>query len=289
MRIHTPTTRTAAVAVAAGLLLTGCTSGTTATPAPAAPVPAGFGHVHAIVDAGDGSVLLGTHTGIYTLDDAGDLSGPVGGTDFDAMGLAAAGDILYASGHPGPDTPAELGAPHLGVIRSTDAGATWEPVAFTGQEDFHVLTATGTGAIYGIGSSSITVRTSIDGGATWVDGADLTAADLTATSDGTLYAATAEGVLESRDAGVGFVPVPDAPLLYQLEADPTGGLVGVDTDGILWRLTGTGSWEEAGTVTGTVQALGTAMDGSVVLVDDRGIVWIRDTDVTIVLPMEAMS
>ena len=194
----------------------------------------------------------------------------------------ADGDVLYASGHPGPNTPAELGEHNLGLIRSTDAGTTWEPVAFTGQEDFHVLTA-GDGAIHGIGSSSITIRTSTDGGTTWIDGAELPAADLTVTTDGTLYAATRQGLQESRDAGATFDLVADAPPLYLVEADSTGGLVGVDTDGTLWRVTGTGSWDSVGAATGTVQALGNA-DGAVVLVDDRGIVWIHGTETTVVLP-----
>lgn len=99
----------------------------------------------------------------------------------------------------------------------------------------------------------------------------------------TLYAATRQGLQESRDAGATFDLVADAPPLYLVEADSTGGLVGVDTDGTLWRLTGTGSWDSVGAATGTVQALGNA-DGAVVLVDDRGVVWIHGTETTVVLP-----
>lgn len=277
-------TITTLAAAAAALLLAGCTSPT--TPAPASPALEDLGHVHGIVDTGDGSVLLGTHTGLYTLTEDGTVAGPVGGHDFDAMGLTRAGDVFYASGHPGPTTPPELGAPNLGVLRSTDAGQSWEPVAFTGQEDFHVLTASGAGAIYGIGSSSITVRTSPDGGATWIDGADVPAADLAVAADGTLYAATQQGVQESRDAGATFTAVADAPLLYLLEADPGGGVVGVDTEGSLWRLIDD-RWTRLGTATGTVQALGVAADGAIVLLDDRGIVWIRGTEAAVVLPGSA--
>ena len=271
-------------ALTAALVVAGCTSPT--TPAPASPALEDLGHVHGIVDTGDGTVLLGTHTGLYTLTEDGAVAGPVGGHDFDAMGLTRAGDVFYASGHPGPTTPPELGAPHLGVLRSTDAGRSWEPVAFTGQEDFHVLTASGAGAIYGIGSSSSTVRTSPDGGATWIDGAELPAADLAVAADGILYAATQQGVQESRDAGATFTAVPDAPLLYMLEADPGGGVAGVDTEGSLWRLID-GSWTRLGTTTGTVQALGATADGAIVLLDDRGIVWIRGTESTTVLPASA--
>ncbi|KSU51699.1 MULTISPECIES: hypothetical protein [Gordonia] len=44
-----------------------------------------------------------------------------------------------------------------------------------------------------------------------------------------------------------------------------------------------GSWDSVGAATGTVQALGNA-DGAVVLVDNRGIVWIHGTETTVVLP-----
>ena len=55
------------------------------------------------------------------------------------------------------------------------------------------------------------------------------------------------------------------------------------TDGTLWRLTRAGSRDSVGAATGTVQALGTA-DGAAVLIDDRGIAWIRGTEATVVLP-----
>lgn len=277
----TPVIAGGIVAVAV-LVLAGCS--TAPTPATVGADSEGFGHVHGVVDLGDGTVLLGTHNGLYTLTENGTLAGPVGGNDFDAMGLAGGGDSLFASGHPGPTTPARFGAHNLGIIRSTDAGITWEPVAFTGQEDFHVLTATGDGALFGMGSSSTTVRTSPDGGKTWIDGADLPVADLAVTTDGGLYAATRNGVQESRDGGATFAPVSGTPLAYLLEADPGGGLVGVATDGTLWRSPGTASWEKFGTVTGTVQALGTTAGGVVVLVDDRGVVWIRGSQATVVLP-----
>ena len=281
MSSNATTITAAAVAAAAGLLLTGCTPTPTAISAPAPDT--GLGHVHGIVDLGGSTVLLGTHTGLYTLGEDGTVTGPVGGIDLDAMGLTATGDTLYASGHPGPSTPAELGAPNLGIIRSLDAGASWEPVAFTGEEDFHVLTVTGDGTLYGIGSSRPLLRTSSDGGQSWADGAELPAVDLAAATDGTLYAATQDGLQHSTDGGATFTPAPDAPVLYLVETDPTGGVVGVDTDGMLRRLVGTG-WEDVGTTTGTVQALGVTGDGAIVLVDDRGVVWIRDTTATVLIP-----
>ena len=90
-------------------------------------------------------------------------------------------------------------------------------------------------------------------------------------------------ICERTDGGATFTPAPDAPVLYLVETDPTGGVVGVDTDGTLRRLVGTG-WENVGTTTGTVQALGVTGDGAIVLVDDRGVVWIRDTTATVLIP-----
>ena len=56
-----PTTRRLAITatVTVALLLTGCST-TPAEPDAPASTAAGFGHVHGIVDAGDGTVLLGT-------------------------------------------------------------------------------------------------------------------------------------------------------------------------------------------------------------------------------------
>jgi hypothetical protein len=261
------TVAAATVLTAGALLLAAC------TPAPlpgAAGDPDPFGHVHAIAPDGAG-VLLGTHTGIYRVDEEGEAAGPVGGYDFDAMGFTVSGGAWFASGHPGPSTPPELGAPNLGLIRSIDAGETWEPVAFTGTEDFHLLTADPAGTLYGIGSTLPSLRISTDGGASWTDGAALAGvAGLAATAEA-VYAATEGGLQTSTDGGVTFVPVPDAPLLYTVAAaDQT--LAGVDTDGTVWRLSAaTATWEQVGTAAGRVQAIAATGDGTVLLVDDRGI------------------
>lgn len=72
-------------------------------------------------------------------------------------------------------------------------------------------------------------------------------------------------------------------MLYLVEHRPNRWVVGVDTDGTPRRLVGTG-WENVGTTTGTVQAPGVTGDGAIVLVDDRGVVWIRDTTATVLIP-----
>ena len=76
-----------------------------------------------------------------------------------------------------------------GPCSGVDGGQSWEPLAFTGEEDFHVLTAGPDGQVYGIGSSSPAVQISGDSGSTWTAGSEVTAADLAVTADGVIYAA----------------------------------------------------------------------------------------------------
>lgn len=264
--------------ILASVSLGGCAS------TPAAEVPVEFGHVHGIVDLGGGEMLLGTHTGIYAITLAGEISGPVGGNDFDAMGIAGNSQVQYSSGHPGPNTPPEFGSPNLGIIRSTDFGVTWTPIAFNGVEDFHVLTTTANNEIFGIGSSSLALRKSLDGGVTWTEGPVIEAASLAVTSMGSLFAATPSGLQVSLDQGTSFSTVTGAPTLYYLAAGQNGGLIGVDVDGTLWRQDDT-QWQRFGAASGPVVALVETYTGDVVLVDDRGVVLLSDDRVDVIHEM----
>lgn len=124
---------------ALALVITGCANTPTTEPDAATPR---IEHVHGIAEDPRGTdLLVATHNGIYAVTPDGEVSGPIGGHDFDAMGFTIAEDTLFASGHPGPKTAAELGAPNLGIIQSDDYGQTWSPVALNGSTDFHVLTA----------------------------------------------------------------------------------------------------------------------------------------------------
>ncbi len=65
------------------------------------------------------------------------------------MGFTVVGpDHFLGSGH--PDGRDDL-PPFLGLIESTDAARTWEPVSLLGEADFHVLEASGR-RVYGFGS-----------------------------------------------------------------------------------------------------------------------------------------
>lgn len=263
------------------LVLTACTSAPEPSPASTTPV---IGHVHGIAqDPSSANLLVASHNGIFAVAPDGVVVGPLGGYDFDAMGFAVNGETLFASGHPGLETPTELGSPNLGIIRSDDVGESWVPVALTNVEDFHVLTVDSDGVLYGIGSSSPNIVVSTDSGATWSPRGIVAAAGLAATDAG-LYAATEQGLQFSTDQGNNFAVIDGAPLLYLLAVTSTDTLVGVGVDGFLWSQSGDGSWEQTESLPGPVQALGVSADDNPVLVDDRGIIEVTDQGSTVRSP-----
>ena len=145
------------VSAAAALLLAGCASQDAGAPSagpeppavstPASPTPSAtpdalaieavalseaVSHVHGLVATDAGTVVAGTHRGARTVTAAGAVSAP-GGAQDDLMGMTgeAGTQRLASSGHPGPGT--SLPNP-LGLITSTDGGATWTPVSLQGRE-----------------------------------------------------------------------------------------------------------------------------------------------------------
>ena len=274
-------------------LLVGCSATAPAQQIPPSPSSTPFEHIHALtVDARTGNLVAATHEGIYDVSiasgGAATFTGPRAGLDFDPMGyVVVAGDIAYASGHPGPTTPRSFGSPNLGLIASDDNGMTWRNVSRTGQTDFHALAVGppsgpgGAAHIYGIDGGTSAIQRSSDGGVTWADGATLLARDLLAdrTTPGRLYATTEAGVVVSEDDAVTFRVDPTAPALYLLGTDALKQqLVGVDTGGSIWRRTG-GTWVRGGAVTGPVQAF-TSHDGRVYVADRRGIAFTDDDGAT---------
>lgn len=263
------------------LLATGCT----ATPEAGQDAePPRIDHVHGIAaDPRGDDLFVATHNGIFIVTPTGGVSGPIGGYDFDSMGFTVADKTLFASGHPGPETPTELGSRNLGIIRSDDFGESWSPIAFTGTEDFHVLTAGPDGTLYGIGSSAIDLLISTDGGIEWTQGAPLAAADIVATNDG-IYAAVEEGLQLSTDRGKTFTLVDGAPVLYSLDARQDGTLVGAGIDGQIWSQGRDGTWEQLDSLVGPVRALAVIDNDRIALVDDRGIVEVTMDGSTVLSP-----
>lgn len=257
------------------LMLTGCTA--TAPPSTGADHTAATAtaHVHAIVpDPNGDGFLLGTHEGLYAATADGQLGTRVGSYGFDAMGLTAVDDDLIASGHPARGTPAELGDGNLGIIRSGDGGTTWEPVAFTGEKDFHVLAAGPDGTLYGQETGNALIMASADRGVTWSPtGATLLIFGLVVDAAGRIIVTTPDGPQVSTDGGATFDPLPGAPNLYPIANSPNHQqLIGVDNKGTIWASTsGDPSWENVGTVHGSAQAITVTDAGDILVVDDSGL------------------
>ncbi|MCU6482191.1 F510_1955 family glycosylhydrolase [Arthrobacter sp. A2-55] len=251
----------AAVVVALPLVLAGCsTAAVPAGPAAAPPSAPAVGHVHGIfVDPATAKIFLATHDGLY---DATTKTPAKVSDTIDLMGFtpAATPKVFYASGHPGAGS--SLPNP-VGLIRSTDAGKTWQEVSRGRQSDFHALTTTGGGLVAFDGQ----LRTSSDG-ITWQTSTAAFAPAVLAGSPAStvVLATTQDGVQRSTDGGKNWKPVPGSPIIQfaafatSAEKAPTEA-VGVAPDGTVHVSTDAGlTWRASGKVTGQVEAV-TAQEG----------------------------
>lgn len=213
-------------------------------------------HVHGLHVGPDGVLLAGTHTGVVAIDPAGAVTA-VGPDRDDLMGMTGipGTDTLVSSGHPGAGS--DLPNP-LGLIVSTDGGATWTPRALTGQVDFHALAGDGDTVAGFDGSQGLLVST--DAGTTFRRGASIAPAALAVTQAG-IWATTADGLQRSTDGGLSFSVVAGAPLLVLLASGADGSLWGVDTAGVAWRSADGTTWDRRGEA-GAVDALAVGPSGT---------------------------
>ncbi|QWC84592.1 hypothetical protein KLP28_13595 [Nocardioidaceae bacterium] len=233
----------------------------------------GVAHVHGLeVDPDDADrVYVATHDGLFAFTEGAGLD-RVGKTRSDLMGFTVGpADTLFASGHsaPGSGGPADLG-----LITSTDAGASWAPVALSGEADFHAMDA-GESGVVGYDASNGVLRVSEDGrtfatvaGAPgFIDLAvDTTSQDVWGTTD-------RGQLVRSGDGGRSFAEVPDAPQLVLIDVAPDGTVVGIGMDGRLHTTTGAGEWTvRDGAADRGLQAFTAGPDGAVWLLDSRGLV-----------------
>lgn len=267
--------RTVALAIAGVLLTAGCAAA--AGDAPAGPDGGDLTleHVHGLgVDLADGALYAGTHYGLLRVSQDGELT-RVGDRVQDFMGFTVVGPEHYlASGHPGEG---QSGPANLGLIESTDGGATWTTLSLAGQADFHALDAA-RGAIYGYSGGRLLVS---EDGNEWIDRGQMEIADLAVDPyvSSRIVVTTEEGLALSEDGGETFSVVPDSPVLllvdFSLSADEA---VGITPDGVVHASTDGGqSWTERGTVGGRPEALGVdsedvyvAVDGAILVSTDGG-------------------
>lgn len=251
-----PRVRTTAVlAAGAGLILALSACSPSSAPAESAPAsstgsPMPDAHIHGLsVSSKTGQVLLATHDGLFDI--TKQPATKIGATN-DLMGFNAGTDhgVLYASGHPGKGSA--LPNP-LGLIRSTDAGKSWEQLSRQGESDFHALTATKSGIVGFDG----TLRTSPDG-KTWnTVAADFVPAALAGspTSD-TVLATTPQGIRRSTDGGQTWNMVDTGPVIQFAAFASPAEAVGVEPDGTVHYSADAGAtWTRKGRIQGAVQAV----------------------------------
>jgi hypothetical protein len=227
-------------------------------------------HVHGLgVNPADGALFVATHTGLFRAAPGQSRARRVGKRFQDTMGFTVTGpDRFLGSGH--PDGRDRL-PPFLGLLRSGDAGRSWEPVSLLGKRDFHVLEAAGE-RIYGYGtdyeSRQASLLVSDDGGRSWQQRTPpeaLLSLAIDPDDPGRVVASGEDGIYSSGDAGRGWRPLGDEAGLL---AWPVA-LFLVRLDGSVARSVDRGlSWQQAGDINGQPAAFESAGDELYVALHD---------------------
>jgi hypothetical protein len=249
--------RKATLSVLCAGAVAGC--GDSADPPPAVrATDEGATHIHGLgVNPADRSLFIATHTGLFRATEEEATARRVGDSFQDTMGFTVVGpDEFLGSGHPDADDQLP---PLLGLIRSDDAGATWEPVSLLGEADFHVLRAAGE-HVYGFDATQGRLMLSRDGGETWDERrppAGVFDLALDPEDPERLVVSTERGLFSSRDGGRRWRPQDreQAGLL----AWTASGITLVDGEGAVHRSRDAARWTAVGDAGGQPAAL--AADG----------------------------
>jgi hypothetical protein len=224
------------------------------------------------VDPADGTLMIGTGLGLFRAKQGANKAARVTGelTTPDATGpvssnlvvrYAGPGELL-GSGHP---DNAGSGLPeNLGLMRSADAGDTWEPISQLGDADLHIIQARGD-RVVAVRAEEIDIQVSTDGGNSFeMRTPPDTPLDVAFDPDDPkrMVVATQRGTFSSSDEGGTWRPrdpIPTDQLAWAkpdalYRSDP-GGLIKVSADG-------GATWEERGNVGLSVNELAADDDGA---------------------------
>ncbi|MDQ7024116.1 MAG: hypothetical protein Q9P44_01010 [Anaerolineae bacterium] len=176
-----------------------------------------FRDIHGISFTPDDELYVATHDGLRVYGDEWAVPDvPVN----DYMGYSGTQDGFFSSGHPGPQSP--LINP-LGLIHSTDFGASINTINFSGESDFHAMSASYRGDtvyVFNVMPNSVMstgLYYSLDGGQIWEASA---ASGLTSNpmsiavhpdEPNIVAIATQNGMYLSTDFGATFQMIDDAP------------------------------------------------------------------------------
>lgn len=240
------------------LALGACTTPTSESSSGPGGADPGIEHVHGLgVDPADGVLYAATHYGFFRLPEGGEAV-RVADRYQDTMGFTVAGpNTFLGSGH--PDFAADPGFPaRLGLIRSDDAGESWEIVSLGGVADFHALRAAH-GLVYGWDSGTDRFMVSADDGLSWEVSSTLTMLDFAvspADPELLLATTTTQGIVRSIDGGRTWQPISGAPPVAVLSWASQDSVFGVTTDGMVQHSADGGTtWETSGDVGGQPEAL----------------------------------
>jgi hypothetical protein len=242
-------------------------------------------HVHGLgVNPADGALFVATHTGLFRAGPGERRARRVAERYQDTMGFTVTGpDRFLGSGH--PDGREDL-PPFLGLIRSTDAGRTWDPVSLLGERDFHVLEAAGQ-RIFGYGSDFDSQQASLlvsdDGGRSWEERPPpepLISLAIDPKDPNHVVASGEHATYASTDAGRRWRPLGANPGFFAwtrraLCRVGSGGDVSCSSDG-------GSSWQTAGAIDGqpaAFESAGTDLyvalhDGTIKRSPDDGRTWV---------------
>jgi len=265
-------------ATLAATLAAACSSN---APDSAPAIAPGMVHIHGLgINPPDKNLYVATHYGLYTVE-PDQAPQRVGYLVQDFMGFTVTGpDAFLASGHPDPADRQQ--PPHLGLIKSSDAGQTWESLSLHGSADFHALEYRH-GRVYGHDSQSGTVMVSLDE-QSWQRRAEVAAFDLAVspTDAYEILATTRQGLLRSTDGAATFGALSGAPALVLVSWPERGPLLGADLEGRLYTSTDNGqTWQPRHALNAKPQALLAAGDGQVYIATDTTIYTSTDDGATV--------
>ena len=260
---------TGAVVAAVVLLVAACSDDDSPAAETGEPRREAFDHIHGL-GVVDDLLYVASHKGLFTISSDGDAA-VASEDDHDFMGFTVAdtGELL-ASGHPNSrrDLPG-----HLGLLESTDGGATWDELSLSGEVDFHALDAS-SGSVYGYDSVSGQLLGSTDR-RSWSSLGQVPLADVAISPDdgATLLITTEQGPQLSADAGKSFAVIDGAPLLMLVDWPRTDQLYGISPDGTIHHSIDAGAtWEARGNLGAQPQAMTVSADGTIYVALEGSIV-----------------
>lgn len=266
------------LAIAIGLVLGGCGEDERETVAESAPP---IEHVHGLgVNPADGALFIATHDGLFRSAQAPPSASLVGEERQDTMGFTVVGpDRFLGSGHPAPgqDRP-----PNLGLIRSSDAGETWQEVSLGGEVDFHILRSAGD-RVYGVDALTGRLLISDDQGRTWDERSpppgviDLA---IDPADPERMLAATENGLQLSEDDGARWRPIAsEVGLLAWAKPrslfliDAAGSVRTSDDGGKSWARAGSIGSQPAAFIADDSTLYAASVDGTLFESPDAGTTW----------------